>query len=80
MYNVNSRASHLGMSQKRDTDRWESTAFLSSFGGVSDLPALTFILFFSLVWLLECEAPQIWSHLAHLRPVGRGDVLFRVLF
>ena len=30
VYNVNSRASHLGMSQKRETDRWESTTFLSS--------------------------------------------------
>ena len=30
VYNVNSRASHLGMSQKRESDCRESTTFLSS--------------------------------------------------
>ena len=52
VYNVNSRASHLGMSQKRDTDPRSARRFFLAMGGVSDLPALTFI-YFSPVWLLD---------------------------
>ena len=69
VYNVNSRASHLGMSQKREMDRWESTTFLSSWGGVSDLPALTFI-YFSPVWLLDTKR-------LGYRPVRTGKRVFR---
>ena len=60
VYSVNLRASHLGMSQKRDKDPRSARRFFLAIGDVSDLPALTFILFLP-VWLLECEAPRIYG-------------------
>ena len=49
VYSVNLRASHLGMSQKRDRTAGRTRRFFLAMGGVSDLPALTYTLYFTCV-------------------------------
>ena len=81
VYNINSRASHLGMNQKGIRDRRCGRRFLLAMGGAMVWNPDIYI--FLPIWLLDCEAPRIYqllrsrwilSHLARLRPIERGNV------
>ena len=82
VYNVNSRASHPGMNQKRERTSGGTCVFFLARSGVSGFTRPDE---FDLCGCCCCEAPRFdrtirvrWSHsLAHLRPKGRGNAVFR---